>query len=395
MNGAVPITLPAPLPDTVVLARGEKGWSFESRTEPAPWRLHTPGSALLLYEGDPLLIVYGTRGTEVERQAMQAAAVAASKSANPAWLDDSGETGTDGVPHSQNLYGWLNTKADTAVTDADIARCHLVLIGTAAQNVVVARIAGRLPVQFANGAITCDDGVKFPGGHSRLGSCITIRSPRSASCSGSPRTSPATYAANSAIPALMGGRTSSLSGAACGADLLVMDATAPTLVAARSFDSRWRWTADRSASPLLPASFKTHADFAIALGVAIRRAAGADLALARLYGPPDAAAIAPGTTRVSDVMSLFCFSPVGVAELSGTELAEAARRFAADGGPPLLCCRTAAVEAAALQPDTIYRVAFPTDLIWRFSTVARMAPRNCRQTDLGVSEALERFLIEP
>jgi len=39
---------------------------------------------LLLYEGEPLLIVYGTQGSEVERQAMRAAAEAASKSANPA-----------------------------------------------------------------------------------------------------------------------------------------------------------------------------------------------------------------------------------------------------------------------------------------------------------------------
>jgi hypothetical protein len=62
VNGAVPLTLPAPLPDTIVLARGESGWSFESMTPPTPFRLHTPGSALLLYEGDPLLIVYGTRG---------------------------------------------------------------------------------------------------------------------------------------------------------------------------------------------------------------------------------------------------------------------------------------------------------------------------------------------
>jgi hypothetical protein len=392
VNGAVPITLPAPLPAAAVLVRGEKGWSFESRTEPAPWRLHTPGSALLLYEGDPLLIVYGTQGGEAERKAMQAAAVAASKSASPAWLDDSGETGTDGVPHSQNLYGWLNIKADTAVTDDDIARCHLVLIGTATQNVIVARIASRLPVQFAEGMITCSDGMKFPGAHRALGLVHYNPLAPERLVFWVASENPATYAANSAIPVLLGGGSGTIRGFTCGADLLVMDATAPTLVAARTFDSRWRWTADRKDSPLVPASIRTHEDFAIAMGVAIRRAAGADLGMADVYAAPAEAPFVPGTTRVSDVMPLFYFSPVGVAEMSGAELAEAARRFAASGGSPLMFCQASEIKASGLKPDAIYRVAFPTDLLWHFSDVARMAPRNYRHTDLGVAEALERFL---
>ena len=394
VNGAVPITLPAPLPAAAVLVRGGKDWSFESKTEPAPWRLHTPGSALLLYEGDPLLIVYGTQGSEAERKAMEAAAIAASKSANPAWQDDSGETGTDGVPHSQNLYGWLNIKADTAVTEAEISRCHLVLIGTAAQNVMVARIAGRLPVQFADGAITCSDGMKLPGAHRALGLVHYNPLAPERLVFWIASDNPATYAANSAIPALMGGGSGTIRGFTCGADLLVMDATAPTLVAARSFDSRWRWTADREDSPLVPASIKTHADFVTAMGVAIRRAAGADLGMAGVYAAPDEAPFVPGTTRVSDVMPLFYFSPVGVADMSGAELAEAARRFAAVGGSSLMFCKASEIKASGLKPDAIYRVAFPTDLLWRFSEVAKMAPRNCRHTDLGVAEALERFLAE-
>jgi hypothetical protein len=181
-------------------------------------------------------------------------------------------------------------------------------------------------------------------------------------------------------------------GGVCAADLLVMDATAPTLVAARSFDSRWRWTADRKDSPLVPASIKTHVDFATAMGVAIRQAAGADLGMAGIYGPPTEAPIVPGVTRVSDVMPLFHFSPIGVAEMSGAELAEVARCFAATGSSSLMFCKTSGVKASALNADSIYRVAFPTDMIWRFGAVAKMAPRVYRQTDLGVAEALERFL---
>ncbi len=395
VNGAVPITLPAPLPDTIILFRRDKGWGFESKIEPAPFRLHTPGNALLLYEGDPLLIVYGTLGSSAECHAMRAAAEAASKSASPTWLDDSGDKGIDGVPHSQNLYGRLNIKADIAVTDADIARCHLVLIGTAAQNTVVAQIARLLPVHLANDAVTCDDGVKFLGTHLVLG--LVHFNPLSPErlLFWVASDDPSTYAANAAIPALMGGNDGSIPGSTCSADLLVMDATASTIVAARSFDSRWRWAPDRARSPLLPRSIKTQKDFAVALGVALRQAGGADLGMTGILDPPAGAFAVPGVTRVSDVRTLYYFSPVGVAEMSGAELADAARLFAKEEGTPLILCTNSEVRSSELKADCIYRVAFPSALLWRFSESAKMAPRNYRCTDLSVDEALERFLSKP
>jgi hypothetical protein len=401
VNGAVPIALAAPLPDAVILATGAKGWRLESKPDPAPFRLHTPGSALLLYQGDPLLIVYGTGGADADRNAMRAAAEAASKSAEPSWLDDTGETGVDGVPHSQNLYGRLNTKADTGVTDADIARCNLVLIGTAAQNSVVARIAGRLPVHLADDAVTCDDGVRFPGTHLALGLVHYNPLAPDRLVFWVASDDPATYAAHSVIPIEMGGGNSTIEGSNriiaadnYGADLLVKDAAGSTLVAARSFDSRWHWTPERTRSPLVPASIKTHRDFSMAVAEAIRRAAGADLAMIGPYGVPDDASITPGVTRVADVTPLFYYSQVGVAEMSGAELTEITRRFAAPGAPFLRLCPAKQVEAANLQPGRVYRVAFPAILLWQFAETAQMAPRNYRHTDLGVADALERFLAE-
>lgn len=401
VNGAVPITLPAPLPGEVILAADGKDWRFESKPDPAPFRLHTPGSAMLLYQGEPLLIVYGTRGDEPGRKAMKAAAEAASKSANPAWLDDSGEKGADGVPHSQNLYGWLNTKADIDVTEADIASCNLVLIGTAAQNSVVARIAGRLPVRFTGDAVTCDDGERFTGTHLAMGLVHYNPLAPNRLIFWIASHDPATYAANSTIPAEMGGNDvslgetdSTIGAGTCGADLIVRDATASTLVAARCFDSRWHWTPERAHSPLVPASLKTQRDFSMAVAEAIRRAAGADLAMVGSYGMPADAPIAPGVTRVSDVIPLFYYKPIGIAEMSGAELAEVTGCFAAAGDPPMLLCPTREVEAAGVQPDRIYRVAFSADFAWRLGKTAHMAPRNYRHTDLLVADALERFLAE-
>ena len=83
VNGAVPIALPAPLPGSVILATDGKRWRFELKPDPAPFRLHTQGSALLLYQGEPLLIVYGTRGGDAERKAMQAAAESGEQEPGP------------------------------------------------------------------------------------------------------------------------------------------------------------------------------------------------------------------------------------------------------------------------------------------------------------------------
>jgi hypothetical protein len=73
-------------------------------------------------------------------------------------------------------------------------------------------------------------------------------------------------------------------------------------------------------------------------------------------------------------------------------LTEITRRFAVPGAPFLLLCPASQGEAASLQPGRVYRVAFPAIFLWQFSETAQMAPRNYRHTDLGIAEALERFL---
>src|SRR5208337_3772340 len=79
-----------------------------------------------------------------------------------------------------------------------------------------------------------------------------------------------------------------------GADLLVMPADRKTIVAARGFDSRWRWAGARDASPLLPAPLQ------------------------------DAPQIASGVTRVSDVVPFYANIPIGEFEASGSRLLELA-----------------------------------------------------------------------
>ena len=388
VNGAIPITLAAPLPREVVLALGSKGWGFEAKSPEASFRLHTPGSATLLYDGEPLLIVYGTKGSEADRAAMRAAADAASRSPIPAWPAEGGESGKDGVPHSHNLYGNLNTKADAEVTDADLARCHLVLIGTAGQNALVARIAETLPVHLSDSGVTCSDGVSFPGAHQALGLVHYNPLAPSRLIFWVASDDPAVYAANSPIPSVMGGG-SFIAGNAFVGDLVVMDSRSPTLVASRSFDSRWHWTPGRESSPLIPAALSTTEALSLRVGDALRRSEAADFALVNYYGEPGRTAVTAGTTRVSDLVPFFLNQPVGLFVVSGAEVQAIAQKVASKDSALLL----AGFDPTKVRPEARYRVVLPVSVLWAFAPLIKPAPGDYRITGTDTGDAVERFLV--
>lgn len=154
------------------------------------------------------------------------------------------------------------------------------------------------------------------------------------------------------------------------------------LVAARSFDSRWHWAPGREASPLVPASLKTHTNFSAAVGAAIRRATGADIAMVGSYGPPAESPIVASVTRVSDVTPLFFSVPIGVCTFSGAELMDITRKFADASDPPLMVCHSPSGDPTRMEPAHSYRVALPTGVIARFSGMAQTASRSHRHTDL-------------
>lgn len=393
IDGGAPITLSAPLPESVTLVRSGQSWNFETASQPPPYRLHTPGSASLLYNGEPLLIVYGTRGTETEVTAMRKAAEAASKSPNPVWLDDSGDVDADGVSTVQNLYGRLTTKADTDVTDSDIARCHLVVIGTEAQNALVARLAPKLPVRFADEAIVCSDGVEFPGKNNVLGLVhYNPLAPERLIFWVAAQNSDA-YRARSVVTEMIGGgfRIASEPSAT---DLIVTEAGRPTLVAARSFDSRWNWHRGRETSPVLAATLQSSAELSAAIASALRRAAAADFVLLRKPKSPDEPAIAVGIARVSDVAARFFYNPVGTVDLSGAELAQVASRLA-DPNAQLVLYGAAGDAGVQFEPTRSYRLAMPAEVAGPLTNLLKFAPQSYRHTDLSFSDAIERFLGRP
>ncbi|MDB6095011.1 MAG: hypothetical protein JWM32_2573 [Verrucomicrobia bacterium] len=387
VNGERPITWPAPLPAEVVLRQSGSAWEFAARAPADPIRLHTPGSANLLYNGEPLLICYGTGGNAEEQAAMKAAAVAASHSCNASWPDGSGEAGPDGVPNSYNLYGQLPLRADHDLTDTEMENCHLVLIGTAAQNKIVARMSASLPVRWDEQGVACSDGTRLTGSDLALGLVYyNPLFPRRLIYWVAARTT-ATYAAGAVIPQVMSG-IRNFGSNSFGADLLVMTGKA-TVLCARSFDSKWQWSKDRDASPVLDSTLSSSLGFSAALGRAICRASGADLALVLAANSSLGPVGVPGITRVSDLASFYANEPVGVMELAGTELLRMERLMAKHPEVPLVLSR---IDAKPIEPDRRYQVALPVDVLWSFSALFNFAPSHYRLTEIDTAEAIGRYI---
>ena len=102
-------------------------------------------------------------------------------------------------------------------------------------------------------------------------------------------------------------------------------------------------------------------------------------------GPPFAA----GVTRVSDIVPLFSNIPIGVFDMSGTEVLEMARRTAGKGPDFLII---AGLDGARVEAARIYRIALPINMLWHISSVVQPPPDNYRLTGLDTGDAIERLL---
>ena len=393
VNGAEPFEVHAPLPESLILVSGPTGWQAETNTETnterPPCRLHTPGGPMLLYDGSPLLIVYGTQGDPQICDAMRAAAAAASKSPNPVWSYDTSPVDGEGVFYRHNLYGWLKTKADQDVTDDELRKCHLVLIGTAEQNALVARLAPQLPVQRRAGKILCSDGFEIDETN-RLTALVhynPLAPQRLIFWVASDGTNG--YAAP---PHFIFGP----------ADFVVTDSSQGALVVARSFDSRWRWDPARAASPVIPANAATEREGGLACAQALRQATHADFVF-KVARTNTAPMLVPGITRLADVLPCFYHDPVCLADLTGTELLELESRRQAPPKeefpkrllrpPELVKIVWPAIDPARIEPSRKYRIAMFLFEAPTFCNAFKISPPSFRMTDLEAADVLERFFL--
>jgi hypothetical protein len=255
-----------------------------------------------------------------------------------------------------------------------LATHHLVLIGTASQNRLVARMAERLPVRYERDEIRFSDGTRQPAADSALG--LVHHNPLAPErlVFWVASNDPAYYRADALVPQVLGTFPT-------GADLVVSRVSEPTIVASRSFDSRWGWVS-HEASPALPAAARERAVAARALAESARRAAKTDFALAMETGP-NGPAYAGGSLHLADLAALLYYEPIAVMTLTGAEL-DAARALLA--AKPELHFQPEL--PARLDPKQDYRVALTARQITPLVSTTHLAPKRYVLTSQDIAAAL-------
>jgi hypothetical protein len=339
----------------------------------------SPGGPALLYDGSPLLIVYGTSGPTNICQKLRLSAEAASKMGCPAWAYDDGGSWPDGIPNYQNLYGRLKVKPDRDVTETDLQRCQLVLMGTEDQNSIVKRMAPELPVRWAVNKLSCSDGLEL-GWTNRL-ITLTHYNPLA------PRHLLWWVASD-----IGEGYSNAGSFVRLGADFIVADLAEDTLMVARSFDSRWNWEAARASSPLLTAGLIGKHDLDVACGKCLRKASGADF-LFNFITTNNTPQVDLGTTRLADALTFAYYQPMGYVDLSGTELLEAERRRKAEAKREYPTPLYPSFDWAKIVTNQTYRVAFGLDDFYSLAQTFKLTTCSVQITGLEVTDILERSLL--
>lgn len=383
IDAARAITLAAPLPPAVDVVMTPDGLKFEEPAAPDT-RPHAPGAVALVYDGSPLLIVYGTHGDASINTALREAAITASKSPNPSWpVDNFQNAPEDGISHYQNLYGQLSIKADTEVTEADLAADNLVLLGTAAQNSVVARIAEKLPVSAAANTLKTSDGFTYStdGNAWSLVHFNPLAPRRLILWLASNDTQ--FYQAGALLPR-------ELFNHGYGADFVVMSLEG-RVSAARCFDNRWNWSADYAKSPVLPASAATKAGWATLQADSFRRATGADFGMAmKGYKTNwifrDSFMAVAGATRYADMALLNYQFRLFITEVKGSDLIRLREQLSSEAEAPL--CMSANFATADLKPEVQYTVTVDWDSLSPLSEQLHLLPQSVRATGIWESAAI-------
>jgi hypothetical protein len=287
---------------------------------------------------------------------------------------------SDGVFPGQNVFGNLNVKADREVTDNDLQKCHLVLIGTEEQNSLVARLAPQLPVRWIGGRIKCSDGLDLDGTNRVLDLVHynPLAPQRLIQWVASDMTNG--YASHTNIFFQTG------------TDLVIKDGAGRVFVVARSFDSRWRWDPARANSSLIPANLVGEHDWNVAIARALQRGTGADFVFAGTSTNTSRLATLE-TMRLADVEALVYRQPVCLMDLTGTELLLAEQRRNTITNERVSVRLYPDFAPEKIQPDRNYRVAVTMSTLAPAARTFKLNPRSFRITDLETADILERFLL--
>ena len=117
-------------------------WERINETKPPARRAYTAGAAGNLFQGEPLLVVYGTQGTAEENAFMKNAA---------------GVLARSGGPDFRPAAVRFQIRSDIQLADFPVDKYNLLLIGNAETNAYIQQISDRLPFSIADDVLNVSD----------------------------------------------------------------------------------------------------------------------------------------------------------------------------------------------------------------------------------------------
>lgn len=385
IDGRIPLIYHAPVPDIVYIKKHDGNWILsEDPGKPTPYRLHYPGGAHSLYKGEPLLIVWGTQADAETNKRIYDAAQAARKSSSPTWPDDQGD-GYGGVPHDRLLYSTLLGKPDHDVTEHDLQKYNLLLIGTAKQNSIVAKIADQLPVKLRENKVECSDGISWKIRDAAVGFCYYNPKAPQQLIFWIASNNPQLYQAESQV-------LNNMIFSEVTPDLVVASMQNRQVIASRYFDSHWNWEPNYKEAPFCSSDIKTNRQMRETMAIVFQKATGSDASLIYISGNSSIPSYPADFIRIADLMASDYYMPIAEMTLSGKKMMAYQQWFQKNASESGQFMFFPQIKKSTIQENQMYRVALHPQMVWDLTEITiQHPPDQYRITDIQIRDAIEKY----
>jgi len=355
-----------PLPKAVFVVDDEEAVRVVTELpDEASFRLHFPGGATALYHGEPLMIVYGTQGSAEVTERLKAMAEELSRRSR--FAPGTSESGP------LMMFGGLPVKTDDEVTAEDLEKTNVILLGSAAENSLAARIAGRMPIEVNDkaGMLRASDGEKWAWDGRGFGLLHFNPEHPQRLVYWVAASDASLYDANGVLVALNASREPA-------PDFVMADGEG-RLVAARRMDSRWKWERGYAESPAIEGDANEWA------AGRIRRALGCDFVVQEDASGERAPWKHAGKTRIADLAAFSFGHRLATMTLSGAEMKIA---LAKSEGSRIRISPLPKTEE--LEDEKRYRVGLVGLDMRGFVMVTRLQPEDFKLVDITLRDVLRR-----
>lgn len=358
LNGEMPVTIAEPPAQLWVVDNGTGPKVSTSKPAAQKRRYHFPGGLPAMYHGEPIMVVYGTQGDATNSAALKQFAESVSISPNA------------GIPDEHwrvQRFGALPIKADTEVSEDDLERYNLILIGTDESNLLVKSISKELPVQLKNGVVHLGEETwDFNGRGFGLLHFNPLRPERLIYWI-------ATKEAESSVSATELIHRNDYAWSS--PDFLLVDAGSDTVLAARNFNSDWKWLMTANRQTKVPGKTTDSLTLNEWRAEHMLRETGSELAFMTSF--PDMKLKFSPEATLDDLNAYFTnYDLAGTVELTGSEILSAQSELAK--GMPRPFEAQFVATPTVIEPDVTYQVALNVWNIRQLGMILGYYPKSFR-----------------